>query len=209
MTKLSYGCGGKVVVISGGSSGIGLAAALKLAADGARVYILGRSRARGAAAVRELREKTGAAALFERGAGGLWPERRSPVSVCLSGRAADGRACHRRDGGAGRASGRTVLGRRGAADFADRGQPAGDGDLPQIARNGLLLHDELHAGRFDLAFPAVDVAAFFDRVAGQLPVAGRQRLHGAGDRAFAERAHRDQSGVERVELFMELTPHKP
>ena len=37
MTKLSYGCGGKVVVISGGSSGIGLAAALKLAADGAIV----------------------------------------------------------------------------------------------------------------------------------------------------------------------------
>ena len=64
MTKLSYGCGGKVAVISGGSSGIGLAAALKLAADGARVYILGRSRARGAAAVSELREKTGAAALF-------------------------------------------------------------------------------------------------------------------------------------------------
>ena len=38
MSKLNYGCQGLVAVISGGSSGIGLAAAAKLASDGARVY---------------------------------------------------------------------------------------------------------------------------------------------------------------------------
>ncbi len=56
MSKLKYGCEGLVAVISGGTSGIGLAAAAKLAADGARVYILGRSRAKGEAAVRQLQE---------------------------------------------------------------------------------------------------------------------------------------------------------
>lgn len=64
MQKLSYGCKGLVAVISGGSSGIGLATAERLAADGARVYMLGRSRARGEAAVRELAAKTGKKAIF-------------------------------------------------------------------------------------------------------------------------------------------------
>ena len=64
MAKLSYGCAGLVAVISGGSSGIGLATAEKLLLDGAKVYILGRSRARGEAAVAELAAKTGAQALF-------------------------------------------------------------------------------------------------------------------------------------------------
>ena len=64
MAKLSYGCAGLVAVISGGSSGIGLGTAEKLLLDGARVYILGRSRARGEAAVAELVAKTGAQALF-------------------------------------------------------------------------------------------------------------------------------------------------
>ncbi|MGM9582638.1 MAG: SDR family NAD(P)-dependent oxidoreductase [Phascolarctobacterium sp.] len=64
MAKLSYGCAGLVAVISGGSSGIGLATAEKLLLDGARVYILGRSRARGEAAVDELAAKTGSQALF-------------------------------------------------------------------------------------------------------------------------------------------------
>ena len=63
MSKLKYGCEGLVAVISGGTSGIGLAAAAKLAAEGARVYILGRSRAKGEAAVRQLQEAIGAAAL--------------------------------------------------------------------------------------------------------------------------------------------------
>lgn len=63
MSKLKYGCEGLVAVISGGTSGIGLAAAAKLVADGARVYILGRSRAKGEAAVRQLQEAIGAAAL--------------------------------------------------------------------------------------------------------------------------------------------------
>ena len=64
MAKLSYGCAGLVAVISGGSSGIGLATAEKLLLDGAKVYILGRSRARGEAALRQLAEKTGTRALF-------------------------------------------------------------------------------------------------------------------------------------------------
>lgn len=64
MARLSYGCAGLVVVISGGSSGIGLATAEKLLLDGAKVYILGRSCARGEAAVAELAAKTGAQALF-------------------------------------------------------------------------------------------------------------------------------------------------
>ena len=54
MNKLNYGCKDLVVVISGGTSGIGLATAEKLAADGARVYILGRDAAWGAAAVRHI-----------------------------------------------------------------------------------------------------------------------------------------------------------
>lgn len=64
MSKLKYGCEGLVAVISGGSSGIGLATAERLAADGARVYILGRSRARGEAAVRHIEEQTGVRVCF-------------------------------------------------------------------------------------------------------------------------------------------------
>lgn len=64
MTKLKYGCEGLVAVISGGSSGIGLATAERLAADGARVYILGRDAARGAAAVRHIEEQTGVRVCF-------------------------------------------------------------------------------------------------------------------------------------------------
>ena len=61
---LKYGCEGLVAVVSGGSSGIGLATAERLAADGARVYILGRSAARGAAAVSHIYERTGAKVVF-------------------------------------------------------------------------------------------------------------------------------------------------
>ena len=43
MNKMNYGCEGLCVAISGGTSGIGLAAALRFLTDGARVYILGRS----------------------------------------------------------------------------------------------------------------------------------------------------------------------
>ena len=64
MNKLNYGCKDLVVVISGGTSGIGLATAAKLACDGARVYILGRSLARGEAAVRQLAAKTGQQVVF-------------------------------------------------------------------------------------------------------------------------------------------------
>lgn len=62
--KLNYGCQGLTALISGGTSGIGLAVAAKLLADGARVYILGRSRQRGEQAVAVLQQRTGAQAVY-------------------------------------------------------------------------------------------------------------------------------------------------
>lgn len=64
MSKLNYGCQDLTVVISGGTSGIGLATAKKLLDDGAKVYLLGRDKARGAAALETLREQTGQEAYF-------------------------------------------------------------------------------------------------------------------------------------------------
>lgn len=55
---INYGCGRLNVVISGGTSGIGLAAAEKFLRDGANVYILGRSVLRGAMAVQKLQTLT-------------------------------------------------------------------------------------------------------------------------------------------------------
>lgn len=54
-----YGCKNMNVVISGGTSGIGLAAAEIMAADGAQVYLLGRSEIKGNAAVEQILKKTG------------------------------------------------------------------------------------------------------------------------------------------------------
>lgn len=60
-----YGCKGLNIVISGGTSGIGLAVAEKMLRDGAgAVYLLGRSRQRGAAAVKSLHELTGREAVY-------------------------------------------------------------------------------------------------------------------------------------------------
>ena len=56
--NLSYGCAGCVAVISGGTSGIGLETARRLLADGAHVYVLGRSKKRGEEALRYLAEQT-------------------------------------------------------------------------------------------------------------------------------------------------------
>ena len=57
--KVSGGMGGKVVLITGGTSGIGKAAATALAAMGAEVVVTGRSRERGEAAVEEIRRTSG------------------------------------------------------------------------------------------------------------------------------------------------------
>ena len=51
--------GGKVVLITGGTSGIGKAAATALAAMGAEVVVTGRSRERGEVAVEEIRRSSG------------------------------------------------------------------------------------------------------------------------------------------------------
>jgi NAD(P)-dependent dehydrogenase (short-subunit alcohol dehydrogenase family) len=64
MSKLHYGCEGLCAVISGGTSGIGLEVARYLLLDGARVYILGRSRLRGAQAVTYLKQEAGVEAVF-------------------------------------------------------------------------------------------------------------------------------------------------
>lgn len=56
---MRYGCEDLVAVISGGTSGIGLAAAEMLLRDGAKVFILGRSEQRGEHAVCRLKEYGG------------------------------------------------------------------------------------------------------------------------------------------------------
>lgn len=61
---MDYGCQGLTVVISGGTSGIGLAAAAKFLQDGARVYLLGRQEQRGREAVAALTAQTGAVPLY-------------------------------------------------------------------------------------------------------------------------------------------------
>lgn len=62
--EISYGCGGLRAVISGGTSGIGLATAEKLLADGAQVYILSRFLPHGSAALQLLEERTGRRAVY-------------------------------------------------------------------------------------------------------------------------------------------------
>lgn len=61
---MNYGCEGLNVVISGGTSGIGLAAAARFLSDGAKVYILGRSVLRGAMAVQKLQAATERKAVY-------------------------------------------------------------------------------------------------------------------------------------------------
>ena len=56
---MNGGIGGKVVLITGGTSGIGKAAATALAAMGAEVVVTGRSRERGEAAIEEIRRESG------------------------------------------------------------------------------------------------------------------------------------------------------
>ena len=61
---MNYGCEGLNVVISGGTSGIGLAAAEKFLRDGANVFLLGRSVLRGAMAVQKLLAITKRTAIY-------------------------------------------------------------------------------------------------------------------------------------------------
>lgn len=61
---ISYGCEDLCAVISGGTSGIGLETARRLLLDGVRVYLLGRSKKRGAEALRYLKQDTGKEAVY-------------------------------------------------------------------------------------------------------------------------------------------------
>ncbi len=61
---MNYGYKGLNVVISGGTSGIGLATAEKFLADGANVYVLGRSVLRGTMAVQKLQALTGSKVFY-------------------------------------------------------------------------------------------------------------------------------------------------
>ena len=61
---MNYGCEGLTALISGGTSGIGLAVAKTLLEDGATIYIIGRNLERGQRAVAELESKTGKQATF-------------------------------------------------------------------------------------------------------------------------------------------------
>ena len=51
---MEYGCKQKVVVITGGTSGIGLAVARTFWQDGANVFLVGRDRTRGMQALAEI-----------------------------------------------------------------------------------------------------------------------------------------------------------
>ena len=59
MENTSGSMGGRVILITGGTSGIGKAAATALAAMGARVVVTGRDEERGERAVEEIRRDTG------------------------------------------------------------------------------------------------------------------------------------------------------
>ena len=59
MENVNSGMGGKVILITGGTSGIGKAAATALAGMGATVVITGRNEERGKRALQEIREESG------------------------------------------------------------------------------------------------------------------------------------------------------
>jgi len=74
---LNYGLTGRVVVVSGATSGIGLASALALARDGAHVAVLGTNAERMATAVKQVREASAGKAK----AIGILADVRNPVAL--------------------------------------------------------------------------------------------------------------------------------
>ena len=60
---MDLGLQGKVAIVTGGSDGIGKAAAISMASEGAKVAIVGRTQAKLDAAVKEIKEVSGGEAL--------------------------------------------------------------------------------------------------------------------------------------------------
>ena len=56
---MDLGLQGKVAIVTGGSDGIGKAAAISMASEGAKVAIVGRTQSKLDAAVREIKEASG------------------------------------------------------------------------------------------------------------------------------------------------------
>ena len=80
-------------------------------------------------------------------------------------------------------------------------------DLAQVARDRLLLQQELEADGLDLPLQLVDAVPLLPRTAGILGAAGQQRLHGGGDNALAFAAHFRHFPVQQAELLVKSASH--
>ena len=81
------------------------------------------------------------------------------------------------------------------------------GDQTQVARDRLLLEQQLEAHGFDLALLAVDLVVDADRGGGELGVAVDQGFHRARDRVLTQCTHRDQFIVQLCKLVVETVSH--